>query len=203
VTAAIFGLLGVMVGGVLNGVVNWWLQRYQTRSSAKTIARLVYDDFLHFQSTLVRSLADQCWWEKEHLLEEQVQPEGWKLLLGALGDSSSQDVAAARGWMRYLIEVWKAEMSSGTQQSPRELGDQLQAVRDTFCRLDRGREQLYELSGRKFRSFKDGGVLATLKEGATLEDLHIAPDECKARRKQDYARVPAHVARLASLRTTR
>jgi hypothetical protein len=198
VTAAIFGLLGVVVGGVLSGVVNWSLQRYQTKSSAKTIARLVYDDFLHFQSTLVRSLASESWWEKSHLLEEQVLPEDWKLLLGALDDASSQEVAAARGWMRYLIEVWKAEMSD---ESQKPLGEDLQVVRDTFCRLDRGRRQLSNLSGRKFRSFKDGGVLATLEKRTTLEELGIAQDQCKRRRKIDYGRIPAEVAALASSST--
>lgn len=30
----------------------------------------------------------------------------WKLLLGSLQDEPSQEVAAARGWMNYLIGRW-------------------------------------------------------------------------------------------------
>jgi hypothetical protein len=197
VTAAIFGLLGVIVGGVLNGVVNWWLQRGQASSSARAIARIVYDDFLHMQSTLVRALASEHWWDNFHLLKEQVRPDDWKLLLGALGDAPSQDVAAARGWMLYLISRWRTVVPDPSQTPPTLplAPPQLTAadgrlIRDTFCRLDRARWQLSgKVSGRRFSSFKDGGVLATLDTPRTLEQLGIAADQCRQRRKEGYARI--------------
>lgn len=188
-TAAIFGLLGVIVGGILNGVVSWQVQRVQTRSSARAIARLVYDDFLHMQSTLVRALAGEHWWDANHLLKLQVTPEDWKLLLGALADEPSQDVAGARGWMDYLIGCWHTASKTPGHAPPAPTATDVQLMRDTFCRLDRARWQLSgKVSGRRFSSFKDGGVLATLEVPRTLEELGIDTDSCRRRRKAGYGR---------------
>jgi hypothetical protein len=194
VTAAIFGLLGVIVGGVLNGVVNWWLQRSQTKSSARAIAGVVYDEFRHLQSTLVRSLAAGEWWQPSYLFDEDLGRDDWKLLLGALDDRPSQDVAAARGWMTYVIarcrEVTRNRRSDDQPVASHKLSpEDRRLMQDTFCRLDRAREQLAKLSGRDFSSFENGGVLATIDPPKTLAELGIAPDECRARRKEDYARV--------------
>jgi hypothetical protein len=41
VTAAIFGLLGVVVGGLLNGAAGYWLGRRKEQAEAKVGARLV------------------------------------------------------------------------------------------------------------------------------------------------------------------
>ena len=61
VTAAIFGLVGVLVGGVLNFVTTVRIQGRKDRFALRSIARLAYDDCLHFQSTLVRALAEEQW----------------------------------------------------------------------------------------------------------------------------------------------
>jgi hypothetical protein len=195
-TAAIFGLVGVIVGGVLNGVVGWLVARGQARSSTRAIARLAYDDFLHHQSTLVRALDAGCWWDGADLLGEQVCTEDWKLLLGELGDEPSQEVASARGWMAYLISRWRAAVPDPAQAqlalplASRTLAPQdSQLMRDTFARMDRARRQLSgKVSGRKFSSFKDGGTLATLEPPRTLEELGIDAESCRLRRKADYGR---------------
>jgi hypothetical protein len=184
VTAAIFGLLGVVVGGVLSGVVTWLLQRNQTASASRAIARLAYDDFLHFQSTLVRALAAGEWWDRSYLLEPQVTTDDWKLLLGQLKDEPSQEVAGARGWMAYLTSRGAAAPDN---QAPSQ--QDLQIMRDTFCRLDRGRWQLSgTVSGRRFSSFERGGVLATLEVPRDLAALGISEDACEQRREAGYGR---------------
>lgn len=195
-TAAIFGLVGVVVGGVLNGLVGWRVQRGQARSSARAIARLAYDDFLHLQSTLVRALAVDRWWDNSHLLEEQVRPDDWKLLLGELDDEPSQDVASAHGWMIYLISRWRTVVPNPLQTPlnlpqapPKPTSADLQLMRDTFCRLDRARWQLSgKVSGRRFSTFEEGSVLATLDVPRSLEELRIAPGQCRKRRKAGYGR---------------
>jgi hypothetical protein len=54
-TAAIFGLLGVIVGGVLNGLVSAWLERRARRSDGQTGARLVRSELVFFLAAAKRS----------------------------------------------------------------------------------------------------------------------------------------------------
>jgi hypothetical protein len=188
VTAAIFGLLGVIVGGVLNGAVSWWLQRGEARSSARATAGVVYDDFLHMQSTLVRTLDAKEWWETSHLFNEQVGREDWKLSLSALDDEASEAVAAARGWMSYLIgsrNVAIERHKAGSRQLKLDVAEE-HLMQDSFCRLDYARRKLSKLGGRNFRSFENGGVLASLPQPRTLRELGIADDQCRIRRKARY-----------------
>jgi hypothetical protein len=183
VTAAIFGLIGVLVGGVLNFITTMYLQGRKDRSSLRLVARLAYDDCLHFQSTLVRALADRVWWVEGELIDPQVGDSDRKFLLGQLGDSPSQDVAAAIGWARYL-ELHRQHVKSTVPTSV-----EFQMLRDTFCRLDLARGHLSgKISGRRFRSFADGAVLATLNTPTTLEQLQICDQECRERWRQNYGR---------------
>jgi hypothetical protein len=187
VAAAIFGLIGVLVGGVLNFVTTMYVQGRSDRSSLRSMARLAYDDCLHFQSTLVRALADGDWWPKGESIEPQLGDHDRKLLLGELGDAPSQDVAAAIGWATYLNvhreHVPETEPPTGPTDA------ELQMMRDTFCRLDAARWQLSgKVSGRRFRSFMDGGVLATIAPPTTLERLGICDQKCRERRQKNYGR---------------
>jgi hypothetical protein len=183
VAAAIFGLIGVLVGGVLNFVTTMYVQGRQERSSLQAIARLAYDDCLHFQSTLVRTLATGKWWQKGEVIKFQVGRGDRKQLLGELPDEASQDVADAIGWARYTM--LRREHSDAEHPTPTEL----QMLRDTFCRLDAARWQLSgKPSGRTFRSFRDGAVLATLDTPTTLEDLGIGDERCEERRRMNYGR---------------
>jgi hypothetical protein len=129
-----------------------------------------------------------------YLFDEDLGRDDWKLLLGALDDRPSQDVAAARGWMTYVIarcrEVTRNRRSDDQPVEPHKLSpEDCRLMQDTFCRLDRAREQLAKLSGRDFSTFENGGVLATIHPPQTLAELGIAPNECRARRKEGYARI--------------
>jgi hypothetical protein len=180
-TAAIFGLIGVLVGGVLNLVTTMYLQGRQNRSARRSIARLAYDDCLHFQSTLVRALANRAWWPDSEEINPQVDEDDRKVLLGELGDAPSQDVAAAIGWATYI------SLRRDNARLPTEA--EFQMMRDTFCRLDVARWQLSgKVSGRRFRSFTDGAALATLDHPKTLEDLEICDEKCRERRRMNYGR---------------
>jgi hypothetical protein len=183
VAAAIFGLIGVLVGGVLNFVTTMYLQVRTDRTSLRLVARLAYDDCLHFQSTLVRALAERRWWTLGELIDPQVGDNDRKFLLGKLGDTPSQEVAAAVGWARYL----EGHRKHVKTDLPTEV--EFQMLRDTFCRLDLARWHLSgKISGRRFRSFADGAVLATLTTPKTLEDLKICDEECRERWRRNYGR---------------
>ena len=187
--AAIFGLIGVLVGGVLNFATTAYAQRRQERSSLRSIARMEYDDCLHFQSTLVRTLASGQWWERGEVIDVQVDDRDRKQLLGELPDGASQDVADAIGWARYTMLRREARTRRGDAPELAPTPKELEMMRDTFCRLDAARWQLSgKTSGRTFRSFRDGAVLATLDRPTTLEDLGIGEDECNERKLVNYGR---------------
>jgi len=182
VAAAVFGLIGVIIGGVINFVATVYQQNRTDRSARHSIARLTYDDFLHFQSTLVRALAASSWWPDSALLKAQTKLDDRKVLLGDLDDAPSQDVADAQGWMDYLIQ------RRHDAHGPPSAID-LQLMRDNFCRLDRARWQLSgSVSGRRFRSFVDGATLASLDHPTTLEELGISDEDCRCRREVRYGR---------------
>jgi hypothetical protein len=182
VTAAIFGLLGVLVGGVLNFVTVLYLQGRKDKSAIRSIARLAYDDCLHFQSTLVRALAEKAWWANGEVITPQVGAADRKVLLGGLGDTPSQDVASAIGWAAFITL-----RRDNTTDKPTAV--EFQMMRDTFCRLDLARWQLSgKPSGRRFRGFADGAVLATLDPPTTLDVLGISDTQCRACRQRNYGR---------------
>lgn len=180
VAAAIFGLIGVLVGGLMTFATTVYLQGRQDRSALRSIARLAYDDCLHFQSTLVRALASGAWWPAGEVISPQVDRDDRKFLLGALDDTASQDVAAAIGWMTYLT-LRRREATSAP------LPAEYKMLRDSFCRLDAARWHLSgKITGRRFRSFADGAVLNTLEPPRTLGELEICDERCRERRKQNY-----------------
>ena len=186
-SVAIIGFVGVVVGAVVSGVANWLVQNSQTSrgtaAAVKAAARLTYDDFLHYQSTLVRALARNggSWWRASEVLARQSSIEDRKLLLSALADGPSQDVAAAQGWMDYLLG-----RRTGNED-PSEAD--LRVMRDTFCRLDRARGHLSgSISGRQYTTFTDGAVLDSIEPPVTLEQLEISALHCEARRAVNYGR---------------
>jgi hypothetical protein len=193
-SVAIIGLVGVVVGALITGVANWLIQDSQSKSqsaaAAKAAARLTYDDFLHYQSTIVRALSRNhhdlagsgvaSWWDESEVLPRQTSADDQKRLLSALDDEPSQDVAAAQGWMEYLLN--RSKTTSATTND-------LTVMQDTFCRLDLGREHLSgPISGRHYTSFKDGAVLDSLPYPDTLEELGISDQQCAHRHAVNYGR---------------
>jgi hypothetical protein len=117
------------------------------------------------------------------VIELQVGDSDRKQLLGDLPDRASQDVADAIGWARYTM--LRRKHTHAQHPTPREM----EMMRDTFCRLDAARWQLSgKASGRTFRSFRDGAVLATLDRPTTLEALGICDEHCRERRTMNYGR---------------
>jgi hypothetical protein len=162
-------------------------------SSVRAVARLTYDDFVHAQSTLVRALArtPPGWWDDSEVLEPQTTLEDRKLLLGYLADEASQVVAAANGWMGYLLR----RKQQATRQHQRPSPTDLVVMRDTFCRLNYARTLLAgavagadSTSGWTYSSFDEGAVLESLDHPATLESLGISDSQCVARRADGYGR---------------
>jgi hypothetical protein len=91
-TAAIFGLLGVIVGGVLNGVVTWRIERFRERQDAKAAARLAHVELGNARSgfdayafrpgpdtmaQLQEFLTDDVWREHRPLLARVLDPPEW------------------------------------------------------------------------------------------------------------------------------
>jgi hypothetical protein len=89
VTAAIFGLLGVIVGGVLSGLVTWRIERFRERQQARAAARLAHVEIGNARSgfdayafrpgpdtmaQLVSLLADDVWREQAGVLARVLDP---------------------------------------------------------------------------------------------------------------------------------
>jgi hypothetical protein len=58
---ALIGLLGVIVGGVLNGVVTAALDRVQSARRAQVVARLVQDDLTYMTAVMEAEMAEGVW----------------------------------------------------------------------------------------------------------------------------------------------
>lgn len=61
VAEAIFGLVGVIVGGLLNGGVTWLTERKQQRAGAKTAARIVIAEIRDNERAIELALEEKNW----------------------------------------------------------------------------------------------------------------------------------------------
>lgn len=95
-TAAIFGLLGVIVGGVINGVVTATLQRRNERSDQRSAARLVRSELVGFgslgleaakrspeQLPQLRNATPVLWQSNRAVLARALSDEHWALVARA------------------------------------------------------------------------------------------------------------------------
>jgi hypothetical protein len=94
VTAAIFGLLGVLVGGVLNGVVQWRLEVAGTRAAARGARRLVAEELVgdlskivssigNATTTLLHELEHGTWSEHKATLANATEDDDWFQIIEA------------------------------------------------------------------------------------------------------------------------
>ena len=60
-TAAIFGLVGVVVGATMTGVVDYLLERRRERERVRTVARELTDDLIWAAGVIDRVLHDGDW----------------------------------------------------------------------------------------------------------------------------------------------
>jgi hypothetical protein len=88
VTAAVFGLIGVIVGGVLNGLVSYTLERRNERRAARTAARLLLDEWRAALFLVEDALRQGRWqpgqritfeeWDRHReLLADQLRQDAW------------------------------------------------------------------------------------------------------------------------------
>jgi hypothetical protein len=61
-TEAIFGLVGVLVGGLLNGAGLWLVERHRSRRAARTAARLLLPELIEIERILtIRMWREPKW----------------------------------------------------------------------------------------------------------------------------------------------
>lgn len=89
---AIFGLIGVIVGGLLNGGITWLTERKQQRAGAKTAARIVIAEIRDNERTLELALEKRNWDYLKDAVSLQAGTEHRASLAGTLNDD---------GWLAF------------------------------------------------------------------------------------------------------
>jgi len=95
-TAAVFGLIGVVVGALVNGVVSGVLSRRAERSASRSAARLVLSELTRFYTLAVesgqwavenlpqlRDVAPRVWQSQRDMLARSLPIEQWDAVAGA------------------------------------------------------------------------------------------------------------------------
>src|SRR4051794_25968997 len=94
-TEAIFGLVGVVIGGVLSGGVTLWVERVRERRGARSAARLVHYELIRVVSQLgvaldlrsplpfVERFPTEAWRELRPVLARTLDTETWGAVLSA------------------------------------------------------------------------------------------------------------------------
>jgi hypothetical protein len=95
-TAAIFGLVGVIVGGVMNGAITAVLRRWTEGSERRTAARLVRSELVRFYALAreaerrppenlpqLRETTPILWQAHRDVLAHALKNEGWELVARA------------------------------------------------------------------------------------------------------------------------
>jgi hypothetical protein len=115
-TAAIFGLLGVLIGGVLNGVVSWLVELSRQRDAARASARLLSHELRANQRVLddaitligkskqqpeaaadkLGELSQAQWTEHKSRLAQGLRAEDFDVISGAYLNLYKIDAAARR-----------------------------------------------------------------------------------------------------------
>jgi hypothetical protein len=129
-TAAIFGLIGVLVGGVLNGAVSWLIELSRQRDAARASARLlshelrgnlrVLDEAIGLvgkskerpeaAADKLRELSQTQWTEHKSRLAQGLRAEDFELISGAYVNLHEIDTAASR--LRGLAAAASVESKS-------------------------------------------------------------------------------------------
>jgi hypothetical protein len=96
VTAAVFGLVGVVVGALVNGVVTGVLHRRAEHSARRSAARLVLGELVRFYALAIesdrlppqnlpqlRDVAPRVWQSQREILARALTNEQWDLVAAA------------------------------------------------------------------------------------------------------------------------
>lgn len=105
-TAALVGLVGVVVGVLLGGGVQVVVARLDRRAAARSAARLLYGDHILALSAIRTMAALEFWWS-----DEAAPPlEGWRSFRGALAAwLGGQDFMTVDGAFYHVagLETWR------------------------------------------------------------------------------------------------
>jgi hypothetical protein len=165
-------------GAVVGGSFTLFGQITNDRNQAKTArqaaedqaaatAILLQDDFWHYQAMLARAL-DRCtWWKPSELLPAQATIDDRKTIFAALPDEQTNLVAAAQGWIDYLIGT-RQTMTDDLPALSQEFATTMQM---TVSQLEQGRAALAKLARRPASAFSDSRVLDELDHCKTVEQL--------------------------------
>jgi len=166
--------VGAVIGGSFTLSAQVLNDRFQRNTAKKAAddqaaatAILLQDDFWHYQSMLARAL-DRCtWWKPAELLPAEASTDDRKTVFASLPDKQTNTVAAAQGWVDYLIGCRQA-MSGDAPSLDRGAAETMQM---TFKYLDDGRRALADLARRSATSFSESRVLGELANCKTEADL--------------------------------
>jgi len=140
-TAAIFGLVGVIVGGVINGAVTAVLQRRTEGSDRRSAARLVRSELVRFRSLALEAARHS----PEHLPQlHQTTPVIWEsyraVLARALANEDWVLVARAYAHLDALAAVLVFEHDGAlvewrSEEAQRLLADMIEPVEQAAMAL--------------------------------------------------------------------
>jgi hypothetical protein len=165
VTAAIFGLLGVLVGGVLNGVVQWRLDIARQRAAARGARRLVGEEMLrdltaiassvsHGTTVLLRELSKDAWAQHREALAGVVTDDEWfRLVEGYASVQIVREIAPVAldaDYVSAMSPEWSGALEVLTRDCARDLVAALQALGTKDPRV----EQLVQIIERPIGSLR-------------------------------------------------
>jgi len=142
-TAAIFGLLGVLVGGILSGFVSWRLERAREAAAARGVKRLLSNELLGWQAILQVADRQKKWWPDSGVPPDSTTVEDRKLLARQLSDDDWDRLVHAEHGLRLLREAREANPSEDPK--PSHLALQGQAIQT----IKLAREMLDELGSKR------------------------------------------------------
>jgi hypothetical protein len=111
-TAAIFGLLGVIVGGVLNALMAAWLEARRARAEVRSACRLLHTEFLRAKVVLSDLSTGAVRDEELRPADWGHKPADWGQFRGILATTLRPDEwsPVARG----LLAIETADFLAGT-----------------------------------------------------------------------------------------
>ena len=137
-TAAIFGLIGVVVGAVVTGVVEWMLDRRRAANERRAALRLLLGD-LHVAVALIRPVLETTRWGIEETL---IPTEGWSEHHGTL----AAEVRDRRAWRHIQGSILGIRrLNDARSQCLRDERDFSDAELADFRRIGRYIEETIEL----------------------------------------------------------